>query len=155
RDVELVHAVAVVVDVIADGGVRSQLEREGEKALPLIVDREEPHLVEGVPGRLGIAILGQVRDAQVHRPIRPRRHDAASPCTADASREPLTPKYVALMASEIAATSSSSVSMPGSRLSRMASTPGRYSRRAVSQPAGRAAGVAAPGLSRSVLPRGP
>jgi hypothetical protein len=60
---------------------------------------------------------------------------------------------VELMASEIAATSSSSVSMPGSWLSRIASTPGRYSRRAASQPACRVEESEAPGLSRSMLPR--
>jgi len=92
RDVELVHAVAVVVDVIANGDLRRQLEGERQEALPLIVEGEEPHLIEGIPGRLGIAILGQVRHAHVHRRAGPRRHDAASPGTVDASREPFTPK---------------------------------------------------------------
>jgi len=66
RDVELVRAVAVVVEMAPHRRLRRQLELEGEQALGVIVRGREPDLVEGIPGGLGIAILGDVDDAEVN-----------------------------------------------------------------------------------------
>ncbi len=79
RDVELVHAIAEIIEMAPHGRVGRQLERERQQGLAMVVGGMDPHLVEGVPGGLRIPILGQVDHGQADGRARGGSHDGVSP----------------------------------------------------------------------------